>query len=75
LDERLKDLVYIKIFVKTSAHGRIIRKLLRDIQSTEQRQADILKYFFEVVEPMRGRFVENTKRNADFIINNVQSKN
>jgi predicted adenylyl cyclase CyaB len=70
LDERLKDLGDVKVFVKTSTHRRIIRRLLRDVQRAGQRPVDILKYFCEVVEPMHERYVENTKKNADFIINN-----
>jgi len=73
LDEKLKDEGDIKVFVDTGIHGRIIRRLLRDIQRTGQKPADILKYFAQVVEPMHEKYIESTKKNADLIINNEYS--
>jgi len=73
LDEKLKDEGDIKVFVDTGIHGRIIRRLLRDIQRTGQKPADILKYFAQVVEPIHEKYIESTKKNADLIINNEYS--
>ena len=73
LDEKLKDEGDIKVFVDIGIHGRIIRRLLRDIQRTGQKPADILKYFAQVVEPMHEKYIESTKKNADLIINNEYS--
>ena len=70
LDDQLKDLGDVKTFVDIGTHGRIIRRLLRDVERTGQAPADILRYFSEVVEPMHDKYVDTTKRNADFIINN-----
>ena len=73
LDEKLKDEGDIKVFVDIGIHGRIIRRLLRDIQRTGQKPADILKYFAQVVEPIHEKYIESTKKNADLIINNEYS--
>jgi len=73
LDEKLKDEGNVKAFVDIGTHGRIVRRLLRDIQRTGQRPADILKYFSQVVEPMHEKYIESTKKNADLIINNEYS--
>ncbi len=73
LNEKLKDQGDVKVFVEIGTHGRIVRRLLRDIQRTGQKPADILKYFSQVVEPMHEKYVESTKRNADLIINNEYS--
>ncbi len=73
LDEKLKNEGDIKVFVDTGIHGRLIRRLLRDIQRTNQKPADILRYFSQVVEPMHKKYIENTKKNADLIINNEYS--
>jgi uridine kinase len=70
LDERLKDLGDVKVFVDVSIHGRLIRKLMRDIQRTGRRPINILKYFSKVVNPMHEKYVESTKMNADLIIEN-----
>lgn len=73
LDEKLKDQGDIKAFVEIGTHGRIVRRLLRDIKRTEQKPADILKYFSQVVQPMHEKYIENTKKNADLVINNEYS--
>ncbi len=70
LDEKLKDQGDINVFVDIGTHGRIVRRLLRDVQRTGQKPADILKYFSQIVEPMHEKYIENTKKNADLIINN-----
>jgi len=70
LDDQLKGQGDIKVFVEIGTHGRIIRRLLRDIQRTGQKPVDILKYFSQVVEPMHEKYIESTKKNADLIINN-----
>ena len=60
----------VKVFVEIGTHGRVLRRLLRDISRTAQRPADILKYFSQVVVPMHDKYVESTKQNADIIILN-----
>jgi len=73
LDEKLKDQGDVKAFVEIGTHVRIVRRLLRDIQRTWQKPADILKYFSQVVEPMHEKYIESTKKNADLIIDNEYS--
>ncbi|MDD3101718.1 MAG: class IV adenylate cyclase [Patescibacteria group bacterium] len=63
----------IKAFVDIGTHGRILRRLLRDVERTGQKPIDILKYFSEVVEPMHEKHIQNTKKNADIIIKNEYS--
>jgi uridine kinase len=73
INNKLKDEGDIKVFVNASKHGRIMRRLSRDIQRTGEKPASILKYFSQVVEPMHKKYVESTKKNADLIINNEYS--
>lgn len=73
LDEELKGAGDIKAFVDIGTHGRIVRRLLRDIKRTGQKPADILKYFSQIVEPMHEKYIESTKKNADLIISNEYS--
>lgn len=70
LSDAIKDLGDIHAFVEIGLHGRILRRLLRDIERTDQAPVDILRYFSEVVEPMNEKYVEATKENADIIIKN-----
>jgi len=73
LGEKLKNQGDVKVFVEIGTHGRILRRLLRDIQRTGQKPADILKYFSQVVEPMHEKYIGGTKKNADLIIDNEYS--
>ena len=70
LHDELKGLGDVKTFVDIGTHGRMIRRLLRDVAEREQKPDDIIKYFAEIVEPMHEKYIEDTKKNADFIISN-----
>jgi len=70
LNDKLKELGDIKVFIKTDFQGRLIRRLMRNVKERNGKSNDILKYFLEVVEPMHQKYIEQTKNNDDFIINN-----
>jgi len=70
LNDKIEKQGDVKAFVDIGTHGRILRRLLRDIERTGQKPADILKYFSEVVEPMHEKYINSTKKNADIIIKN-----
>ncbi|MBD3300042.1 MAG: CYTH domain-containing protein [Candidatus Moranbacteria bacterium] len=63
----------VKVFVHTDKHGRVIRRLYRNLKRTGQKPLDILKIFFEYVDPMHDKFVEASKKNAEMIIKNQYS--
>jgi uridine kinase len=73
LNDAIKDEGDVKAFVDIGTHGRILRRLLRDIERTGQKPADILNYFSEIVEPMHEKYIQNTKENADIVIKNEYS--
>jgi uridine kinase len=70
LDHHLEGEGDVKAFVEIGTHGRVIRRLLRDIQRTGLKPADILRYFSEVVQPMHDKYVQTTKKNANLVIRN-----
>ena len=70
LDDLLAKEGDIKVFVDISTHGRILRRILRDVERTNQNPSDILKYFSDVVEPMHEKYIKSTKKNADIVIRN-----
>ncbi len=70
LNNNLKDQSDYKIFVDIGTHGRIIRRLLRDIDRTSQKPSDIVKYFAQVVEPMHEKHIQKNIINADIIVEN-----
>ncbi len=67
-DERLRNLMDIKLFVDTDADLRIIRRLLRDIKERGRSMDSVIDQYVNVVRPMHNQFIEPTKRYADIII-------
>jgi uridine kinase len=67
-DERLRNLMDIKLFVDTDADLRIIRRLQRDIKDRGRTLDSVIDQYVNVVRPMHNQFIEPTKRYADIII-------
>lgn len=67
-DERLRELMDIKLFVDTDADLRIIRRLMRDIQDRGRTIDSVIEQYLSVVRPMHNQFIEPTKKYADIII-------
>lgn len=67
-DERLRNLMDIKLYVDTDADIRIIRRLSRDINERGRTLDSVIEQYTNVVRPMHNQFIEPTKRYADVII-------
>ncbi|WP_100331654.1 uridine kinase [Bacillus xiapuensis] len=67
-DERLRDLMDIKLFVDTDADLRIIRRMYRDMKERGRTFESVIDQYIHVVRPMHNQFIEPTKRYADIII-------
>ncbi|WAA10293.1 uridine kinase [Fervidibacillus albus] len=67
-DERLRNLMDIKLFVDTDADIRLIRRLLRDTKERGRTMDSVINQYVSVVRPMHNQFIEPTKRYADIII-------
>ncbi|EST13405.1 uridine kinase [Sporolactobacillus laevolacticus] len=67
-DERLRNLMDIKVFVDTDSDLRIIRRLLRDTEERGRSVESVINQYLTAVRPMHLQFVEPTKRYADIII-------
>lgn len=67
-DERVRDLLDIKIFVDTDSDVRFIRRMVRDINERERTMESVVDQYLNVVRPMHMQFIEPTKRYADLII-------
>ncbi len=68
VDEKLRDLMDIKIFVETDSDIRFIRRLLRDINERGRTVESVVDQYQHSVRPMHLRFVEPSKRHADILI-------
>jgi len=67
-DERLRDLMDIKIYVDTDDDIRIIRRIKRDIEERGRTLDSVIHQYLSVVKPMYHQFIEPTKRYADVIV-------
>ncbi|MDN2453081.1 uridine kinase [Lactobacillus sp. UCMA15818] len=67
-DQRLRNLMDIKIFVDTDDDIRIIRRIKRDTEERGRSLESIISQYLRTVKPMYHQFIEPTKRYADIIV-------
>lgn len=67
-DERLRDLMDLKIFVDTDADIRIIRRIKRDMEERKRTLDSVIKQYIQTVKPAHEQFIEPYKKFADLII-------
>jgi uridine kinase len=67
-DERLRNMMDLKIFVDTDADLRLIRRLRRDVAERGRTFESVIDQYLNTVRLMHLEFVEPTKRYADLII-------
>ena len=67
-DERIRDLLDIKVYVDTDADIRILRRLVRDIDERGRTVESVIDQYLKMVRPMHMEYKEPTKRYADIII-------
>jgi len=69
-EERIRDLMDIKVYVETDPDLRFIRRLERDIHERGRSVDSVVKQYLETVKPMHYQFVAPSKRHADIMIPN-----
>ena len=67
-EEKIRDLLDIKVFVDTPADIRFIRRLLRDVKERGRSMESIVSQYVNTVRVMHESFIEPSKRYADIII-------
>ena len=68
-DERLRDMMDVKVFVEADADERILRRVLRDVKERGRDIQNIVDQYLDTVKPMHYLYVEPTKMYADIVIN------
>jgi len=68
VDERVRRVCDIKVFVDTDADIRLVRRIRRDMAVRGRPLEEILDQYQHTVQPMHLQFVEPSKRYADLII-------
>jgi uridine kinase len=68
VDERVRDLCDVKVFVDADADIRLIRRIERDTHARGRPLDEIIEQYLSTVQPMHLQFVEPSKRYADVIV-------
>jgi uridine kinase len=68
VDQALRELMDIKIYVDTDADERLVRRIRRDILERGRSVESVMQQFMRTVKPMHLQFVEPSKHWADVII-------
>jgi len=68
VDQRVRDLCDVKVFVDADADIRLIRRLRRDMRARGRPLNEIIDQYLSTVQPMHLQFVEPSKRYADIIV-------
>ena len=68
-DERLRNLLDIKIYVDADADTRILRRIARDTAERGRSMEDIMDQYLTTVKPMHNLYVQPTRAMADIVIN------
>lgn len=68
VEQALRELFDVKLYVDTDADVRFIRRLQRDVNERGRDVESVCKQYLSTVRPMHLEFVEPSKRYADVII-------
>ncbi|MEG2144642.1 MAG: uridine kinase [Oscillospiraceae bacterium] len=67
-NEKLLDLMDIKIFVDTDADVRILRRIRRDVMERKRSLDSVITQYLTTVKPMHALYVEPSKQKSDIIV-------
>lgn len=68
-DERVRNLLDIKVYVEADADERILRRVLRDVEERGRDLRGIISQYLTTVKPMHYLYVDPTRSKADIVIN------
>ncbi len=67
-DERLRDMLDLRVYVNTPADVRLIRRIRRDVETRGREVDEILARYESTVRPMHQRYVEPSRTWADLVL-------
>ena len=68
VDERVRALCDVKVFVDADPDIRLVRRIQRDMSERDRPLEEILQQYLTTVRPMQQQFVEPSRRYADIIL-------
>jgi uridine kinase len=72
VDERLRALMDLKIYVEADADIRLLRRLVRDVRDRGRTLESTVTQYRETIRPMHRRHIEPTKAYADLVIDTTE---
>jgi len=67
-DERIRNLLDMKIYVDTDADIRLIRRIIRDMHERGRSVDSVITQYLNTVRPAHEQFIEPSKKYADIIV-------
>ena len=67
-DEKIRNMMDIKLYIDTPDDIRIIRRIKRDINKRGRTFESVIEQYYKTVRPMHQQFVEPSKKFANIII-------
>ena len=67
-DEKIRNMMDIKLYIDTPDDIRIIRRIKRDINKRGRTFESVIEQYYNTVRPMHQQFVEPSKKFANIII-------
>ncbi len=73
-DEKLRNLLDIKVYVEADADERILRRVIRDVKERGRDIEGVANQYLTTVKPMHYLYVEPTRALADIVINSGKNQ-
>lgn len=70
LEEEIRELFNLKLYVETDSDICFIRRLHRDIKERGRDIDSVTKQYLDFVKPMYEQFIAPTRKNADLVVLN-----
>lgn len=67
-DERINEMLDLRLYVETDADVRILRRIQRDVVERGRDLEGVMRQYLSTVKPMHEQFVEPSKKHADIIV-------
>jgi uridine kinase len=74
VEEKLRDMMDVRIFVNTDSDIRFLRRLKRDMKERKRSMDSVINQYMNTVKPMHIAFVQPSRRHADIIVPEGHSK-
>lgn len=68
VDEQVRDLLDLKIYVEADADLRLARRIQRDLQERSRTLHSVMEHYMTFARPMHKVFVEPSRQYADVVI-------